>query len=113
MTSIIRAIQPQLMGLFWTLFFLWLLVGVGRYLAPDEHKKFAARVGLIVSALVLLGFFVFVANFSVVNEVPRATIDRSATEEGKSNFQQRMKDEAKKPKSEPSTTTPTKEGEKK
>lgn len=113
MTSFIRAIQPQLMGLFWTLLFLWLLVAAGRYLASDEYKKWAVRIGLIVSVLVLLGFTVFVANFAVVNEVPRATIDRSAAEEGKSNFQQRMKDEAKKPKSEPSTTTPTKEGEKK
>lgn len=112
--SFIRAIQPQLMGLFWSLLFLWLVVLVARSMAFDEYKKYFVRVGLALSALLLIGMVVFVTNFAVINEVPRATIDRSAVKEGKSNFEDRMKEEAQKPKSDSATTTPTtKEGEKK
>ncbi|MCK9272209.1 hypothetical protein M0P65_01550 [Candidatus Gracilibacteria bacterium] len=103
MISFIRAIQPQLMGLFWTLCFVWTVALIVRKNLPEAYKEFKkvpVRVALIMSAIATVSTIVFFVDFAVINEVPRATIDRSAVKTGQSNFEKKMEKEANKPKSE-------------
>lgn len=96
MISFLRAIQPQLMWLFWVLLFIWASAFIIRKFLPEEYKKYIAKTALILSALAMVAVIFFTANFAVVNEVPRSIIDRSAVDAGKSGFEKKMKEEANK-----------------
>jgi uncharacterized membrane protein len=90
--------MPQIMSVVVLLIIFWLIVLVVVKNVSDEVvKKTTKKVALWVTFVVLVGFFIFAAQFTAVNEIPRSTIDRSGTVEGREKFQNKMEEDAAKP----------------
>ena len=98
MIDLLRALMPQIMSVLMFLTLLWIIVYVLLKNIPDAGtKRMVKKIALAITAVVLIGFVIFATKFTVVNEIPRSTIDRSGTQEGRDNFQRKMEEEAAKP----------------
>ncbi|MFA6364902.1 MAG: hypothetical protein WCW78_00670 [Candidatus Paceibacterota bacterium] len=106
MFDFLRVLHPQILSVVVFLLVLWIAIIVS--LKIDKRKdvqRVLPKIGRWITGLTVLGFLIYALQFASVNETPRAVIDRSATEEGKKNFEKRMQEEANKPKITDSTTT--------
>jgi amino acid permease len=88
----LRLLLPSIIGLVFfilTLCFGYLMILKHSTIEQEMLQKIK-KIFFSIALLVLLFFVFYVINIVSVNEIPRAAPDRSAQEEGKQNFEERL-----------------------
>lgn len=104
----LRLIWPKLIGLIITLIVIYTLVRVLIKTTEDEEfKTIVRKAGKWTGYALIFIFFIWMIKVASINEVPRATIDRTNTEHSKKSFEERMERDAAQPRKSTQTDSTT------
>ncbi len=88
----IQLLVPAILEFIFFIIIIWVVYSIIMTYVKLENpsKNPIKKICWIVTFLASLLFVFYVINISSVNEVPRTEIDRSAQQEGKQNFEDRL-----------------------